>query len=125
MLFAFILVASACVETFDARTLGTKTTLASRATEPLQGEPFTVTKTAIYLVWGIGTASRPSLERILSGQIAGDAEIANLRIRARSRFGDVLVSVLTGGLVITRGITYEGVIIHPTAVPPASPPASR
>jgi len=125
MLFPILLVAAGCVETFDARTLGAKTTLASRATEPLQGEPFTVSKTAVYLFWGIGAASRPSLERILEGQVTGDAEIANLRITSRSRFGDVLLSVLTGGLIITRGITYEGVVIHPTAVPPASPTTSR
>ena len=71
---------SGCVETFDARTLGAKTSLSARATEPPQGEPFKITKTAVYLFWGAGTASRPSLEKILAGQISGDAEIANLRV---------------------------------------------
>ena len=116
---SIVLVGSGCAETFDARALGARTTLSSRTTEQPQGDSFKITKTAVYVLWGLGTASRPSLERILAGQLTGDAEIANLRITARSRFGDGLLTVLTAGLVVSRGITYEGVIVHPTAAPAA------
>ena len=106
---------SGCVETFDATSLGTKTSLSARAVEQPQGEPFKITRTAVYVLWGIGTASRPSLERVLAGQVTGEAEIANLRITVKSRFSDVLLSVLTGFLVVPRAVTYEGVIVRPPA----------
>ena len=110
---------TACVETFDARSLGTKTSLSARAVEQPKGEPFKITRTAVFVFWGLGTASRPSLERLLASQITGDAEIANLRVTVRSRFSDVLVSLITGFVVVPRGITYEGVITHPAAAPAA------
>ncbi|MBI4500324.1 MAG: hypothetical protein HY700_04105 [Gemmatimonadetes bacterium] len=106
---------SGCAETFDATNLGAKTTLSARAVEQPQGEPFKITKTAVYVLWGLGTATRPSLERVLASQVTGDAEIANLRITVKSRFSDVLLSVLTGFLVVPRGVTYEGVIVRPPA----------
>ena len=79
-----------------------------------------MTRTAVFVFWGMGTASRPSLERLLASQVTGDAEIANLRVTVRSRFSDVLISVLTGFFVVPRGITYEGVIVHPAAPAPAA-----
>ena len=116
-LCALVLGASACAETFDARTLGTKTSLSARATEQPQGETFKISKSAVYVLWGVVAASRPSLEQVLSGQVSGEAEIANLRVTVRSRFGDVLVTALTGGLVVPRTVTYEGVIVRPTPTP--------
>jgi hypothetical protein len=106
------------VETFDARSLGARTTLSARATEQPQGEPFKVSKTAVFVLWGIGAATKPSLERALAIEITGDAEIANLRITSRSRVSDFLVTVLTAGLIIPRTVTYEGVIVRPPAAAP-------
>jgi hypothetical protein len=113
---------SACAETFDARTLGTRTTLSARATQQPQGEPFRISKTAVWVLWGAVSASRPSLDRVLSTQVVGDAEIANLRVTAKSRFGDVLVTALTGGLVVPRTIVYEGIIVKPEAAPATGTP---
>ncbi|MBI4421260.1 MAG: hypothetical protein HY560_10575 [Gemmatimonadetes bacterium] len=106
--------ATGCALTFDARTLGSRTTLAARATEQPQGEEFSVTRSAVYLLWGVAAASRPSLERVLAGQLTGDAEVANLRVRVRSRFSDLLITVLTAGLIVPRSVTYEGVIVRPS-----------
>jgi len=113
MLAALLLGAAGCAQTFDARTLGTKTTLSARATSQPQGDEFKVTRSAVYLLWGIGVASRPSLERVLAGQIKGTDEIANLRVTVRSTFGDALLTILTGGLIVPRSVTFEGVIVHP------------
>jgi hypothetical protein len=110
-----VLSSAACVQVFDARTLGARTTLSAPATEQPQGEPFSITKTAVYAFWGIAAASRPSLERVLSTQVSGEAEVANLRITQRSRFSDILVTVLTGGIIVPRSITYEGVVVRPAA----------
>lgn len=115
VLVAVLIGANACALTFDARTLGARTTLAARATEQPQGEEFRVTRSAVFLLWGLAAASRPSLERVLAAQVTGEAEIANLRVRVRSRFGDLLVTVLTAGLVVPRSVTYEGVIVRPAA----------
>jgi hypothetical protein len=120
LLLFLVVCTTACVETFDARTLGTRTSLSARAVEQPQGEAFKITRTTIFLFWGIGAASPPSLDRLLASQITGDAEISNLRVTSRARFSDVLVSVFTAFLVVPRGITYEGVIVHP-----AAPPAAR
>ena len=114
-LCALLLGTSACVETFDARSLGARTSLSARATEQPQGEPFKVNKTAVFMLWGIATATTPSLDRVLAVEITGDAEIANLKITSRSRFSDFLITVLTAGLIVPRTITYEGIIVKPPA----------
>jgi hypothetical protein len=106
-----LLSTGACVHTFDARTLGSKTTLADRATQQPQGEAFRVSKSAVFVFWGVGTASRPMLDRVLAGQVTGESEIRNLRVTVRSRFSDLLVTVLTAGLVVPRTIVYEGVVV--------------
>jgi len=114
LLLAIALFASsACVQVYDARTLGARTTLAARATDQPQGEAFRISKTAFFAFWGIATASRPSLERVLSGQVSGESEIVNLRITEKSRIGDVIVTVLTAGLVVPRTVVYEGVVVNP------------
>lgn len=77
------------------------------------GEAFRVNRKAVYLLWGVVRASSPSLDDVLAGQVAGNARIANLKIKVRSRWSDVLFTVITGGLVIPRSVTYEGVIVTP------------
>lgn len=112
-LLLLLLGSGACVQTFDARNLGTRTTLATRATEQPEGAPFKVTKSAVFVFWGIGAASRPDLQRVLAGQVTGESQISNLRITVRSRFSDILITALTGGIIIPRTITYEGVVVNP------------
>ena len=117
LLLVGTLAVGACSLTFDARTLGANTMLASDPGARPTGEEFHQTRKAVYLLWGVASATKPSLERVLAGQLTGDAHVANLRIRVASSFGDLLATVLTVGLVVPRSVTYEGVIVRPQAAP--------
>jgi hypothetical protein len=68
----------------------------------------------VFLVWGAFTAAEPNLEDLLAGQVGAGTRIANLRIRMRARWSDVLITVLTVGLVSPRSVTFEGVVIGAT-----------
>ncbi len=100
-----------CAQTFDATTLGVDASMSTPVSVQVQGEEFKVSKKAVYLLAGIFTASKPSLEDILASQVTGDARIANLKIEVRSKPSDVLITILTLGLVVPRTVTYEGVIL--------------
>jgi hypothetical protein len=43
--------------------------------------------------------------------LGGGSGIAELRIKVRSRWSDVLVTALTAGLIVPRAVTYEGVVL--------------
>jgi hypothetical protein len=120
-LLAATLGSGACAVTFDARTLGATTSMSSPPGATPAGEEFRITRKAVFLLWGLTAASRPSLERVLSGQISQDQQVANLRIRVRSRFGDLVATALTLGLVVPRSVTYEGVIVRPAPAPAPAP----
>ncbi len=86
--------------------------MASPASAPAEGEEFRVTRSALFMLWGMLPVSRPSLERVLAGQLIGGERVADLRIRVRSRFVDLLLTVLTGGLIVPRSVTFEGVVVE-------------
>ena len=109
---------SGCAMTFDATGLGVPTSLAESARTPPQGTPFSVTKHPVYLLWGLTAASRPIAEDVLAGQVGTGARVANLRIKVRARWNDLLVTVLTAGLISPRSVTFEGVVV------PAGPQAT-
>jgi hypothetical protein len=99
-----------CAETFDATTLGVPATLASPADQPPVGDRFKVTQRSVYGFWGLATIKSPSLRKALAAQLAGGSGIAGLKIKARSRWSDVLITALTGGLIVPRSVTFEGVV---------------
>lgn len=101
-----------CAQTFDATTLGIETIMASDVTQPAVGQPFKIDKKAVYLLWGITTASTPSLRKALAAQVTGNAKVVDLRIKVRSRWSDVLFTILTVGLIVPRSVTFEGVIVQ-------------
>ncbi len=105
------LIVGACSQTFDATTLGVEATMASPPATQVQGEEFRVNRKAVYLLWGMLRASKPSLDEALASQVTGTARVTNLRIKVRSRWTDVLFTVLTAGLVAPRTVTYEGVVV--------------
>jgi len=105
-----VLSLSGCAQTFDATTLGVPATLASAAGQPPQGEHFRVSSRAVYAAWGIVKLKEPSLRKALAAQLAGASGVADVRISVHSGFGDLLVTVLTVGLVIPRSVTFEGVV---------------
>jgi hypothetical protein len=100
-----------CAETFDATTLGVPATLASPAGQQPEGAHFRVTSHAVYGFWGLAKLKDPSLRKALAAQLAGGSGIADLKIKVRSRWSDVLVTALTGGLIVPRAVTYEGIVL--------------
>jgi len=110
-LVALALTMSGCALTFDARDLGVPTSLAEPAQTPPQGTPFSVTKHPVFLLWGLAGASRPNAEDVLAGQVGTGARIANLRIKVRSRWSDLLITAITAGVIVPRSVTFEGVVV--------------
>ncbi len=100
-----------CAETFDATTLGVPVTLASPAGEQPEGARFRVTSHALYGFWGLARIKDPSLRKALAAQLAGGSGIADLKIKVRTRWTDILVTALTGGLIVSRAVTYEGIVL--------------
>jgi hypothetical protein len=102
---------SGCAQTFDARNLGVPVTLAAPAGQAIEGTRFQVTSHAVFGFWGLARLKEPSLRKALAAQLAGGSGIGNLRIKVRSRWSDVLVTALTGGLIVPRAVTFEGVVL--------------
>jgi hypothetical protein len=117
LLVAGALTLGGCAMAFDATQLGVPTSLAERAQTPPQGEAFRVTKHPVFLLWGLIGASKPNAEDVLAGQVGTGARVANLRIKVRARWTDILVTGLTAGLISPRSVTFEGVVV-PSSVGP-------
>jgi hypothetical protein len=107
------LLSGGCAQTFDASVTGVETVMASPGAVPAAGEPFSVTKTSVFALWGVLPLSRASLEGVIASQAHGEQQVADLRIKVRSKFKDVLITVLTLGIFVPRSVTFEGVIVEP------------
>lgn len=105
-----VLALAGCAHTFDATTLGVPATLASPAGQPPAGDRFRVSGKAVFGLWGLARLKEPSLRKALAAQLGGGAGIADVKIRVRSRWSDVLITALTAGLIVPRSVTYEGVV---------------
>ena len=105
------LVFSGCALAFDAETLGVPASVSASASEDIQGAEFEVSKKAVYFLFGALRATHPSLENALAGQLMDGSEIHNLRIKVRMRFTDFLLTVLTAGIISSRSVTFEGVVV--------------
>lgn len=104
-----------CALTFDSTNLGVPVSMAGVAQSSTSGTPFRVTKHPVFVAWGLLTAGKPRLEDVLAGQVGTGSAITQLRIRVRARWSDLLITVLTGGLVSPRSVTFEGQV---TGSPP-------
>jgi hypothetical protein len=102
---------TACSQTFDAARLGVPITMAASADQPLQGVRFQVRSHAVFAFWGVAKIKEPSLRKALAAQLAGGSAVGDLRITVHSRFPDVLVTILTAGLLVPRSVTFEGVVV--------------
>ena len=102
-LAALALTVSGCALTFDGTELGVPASLAESAQNPPQG--------TVFLLWGLVPVSRPSAEDVLAGQVGTGARIANLRIKVRSRWSDLLITALSFGAIVPRSVTFEGVVV--------------
>ena len=105
-----LLLLTGCAHSFDAATLGVPVTMASPAGQQPQGDRFVVSSKSVFGFWGLLRFKEPSLRKALAAQLAGGNGVANLRIRVRSRWTDVLFTGLTLGLIVPRTVTYEGVV---------------
>jgi hypothetical protein len=74
------------------------------------GDRFIVSSKAVFGLWGVARLKEPSLRKALAAQLGGGAGVSDVRIRVRSRWSDVLFTVLTAGLIVPRTVTYEGVV---------------
>jgi hypothetical protein len=110
-LAALTLYAAACAQTFDSVELGVPVSLAEATTTPVSGDSFRVTRHPVWVLYGLIPAAQPSLEDVLAGQAGTGKRIANLKIRQRMRWSDLLITVLTLGLASPRSVTFEGVVI--------------
>ena len=91
----------------------------SPADQPPVGDRFRVTQRSVYGLWGLATIKSPSLRKALAAQLAGGSGIAGLKIKARNRWSDILITALTAGLIVPRSVTFEGVVTGGS--PPATP----
>lgn len=107
---ALTLALGGCAQTFDATTLGVPASLASAAGQPAQGDRFRVSSKAVFGVWGLVRFKEPSLRKALAAQLGGGSGVADVKIRVRSRWSDLLVTLLTAGIIVPRSVTFEGVV---------------
>lgn len=107
--------ASACAASFDSSHLGVLVTMAEPAQAPASGAAFRITRHPVYLMMGLFPMGGTNLEDLLAGQLGAGGSIAGLKIHVRSRWHDVLITVLTVGIVAPRTVTYEGVVVGKTA----------
>jgi hypothetical protein len=105
-----VLLLTGCAHSFDATALGLPVTMAAPAGQPPQGDRFRVGGKSVFGFWGLVRLREPSLRKALTAQIGGGAGVADLRIRVRSRWSDVLITGLTLGLIVPRSVTFEGVV---------------
>jgi hypothetical protein len=106
-----IVLATGCSLTIDSTRLGVPATLASAAGTPPEGERFSVTSRATYGLWGLFKISDPKIQKQLAAQLVDGKEIADVRIKVRSKFSDLLITGLTLGLIVPRAVTVEGVVV--------------
>ena len=110
-LMTLALTVSGCALTFDSTELGVPMSLAESAATPVQGTSFRVTRHPVFLLWGAVAVSAPNAEDVLAGQVGTASRIANLKIKVRSRWSDLLVTALTFGTIVPKSVTFEGVIV--------------
>jgi hypothetical protein len=106
-----LLALAACTQTFDAVSLGVPATMAAPAGEAVAGKPFSVHAHTVHGLFGLVTLSQANIRKALAGQLVGGEGIAQLRIKTKSRWFDVLLTGLTAGLIIPRTVIYEGVVV--------------
>ena len=107
------LLATGCATTIDATTLGVPATLSSAAGQRPAGERFTIGTHAVFGLWGLATLKKPAVDKILASQLAGKTALADIRVRIRSSWSDVLITILTAGIVVPRSVSIEGVAVSP------------
>ena len=107
---ALVTALGGCSLNFDATTLGVPVTMGSAVGQPAEGEHFRVSSHALWVLWGVARVKAPALDKALATQLVGGKGIADLKIKTRTSFGDLLVTVLTAGLLVPKSVVFEGVV---------------
>jgi hypothetical protein len=110
MLVLALTTLGACSLNFDATSLGVPVTMASPAGAVAPADSFRVSSHAVWGFWGILGIKRPALNKSLATQLAGGKGVADVKIKTHSSFTDVLVTILTAGLIVPRSVVFEGVV---------------
>lgn len=100
-----------CAQSFDATTVGVPVTMAAAAGEAPAGQAFKVTTSTVHGLWGLVQLKKANLDRALANQLVGGKEIAQLKIKTRSRWTDLLFTGLTLGLIAPKTVVYEGIVV--------------
>lgn len=101
---------AACSLNFDATSLGVPVTMASPIGQSAPTDSFRVSTHAAWAFWGMAGLKRPALNKALATQLAGGKGITDLKIKTHNSFSDVLITVLTAGLIVRRSVIYQGVV---------------
>jgi hypothetical protein len=104
----------ACAMSFNTRTLGVPVSMAEPLAAAVPGDSFAVSSKAIHVFWGLGAAKTPNLQQALAAQLGTATGVHNLSIRAHKNLSDVLITVLTVGIVSPTSVTFSGVLTHGT-----------
>jgi hypothetical protein len=104
-------IGAGCAQSFDATNLGVPATMASAAGEVPAGQAFRVKTHTVHAFWGLLPLKRANLDRVLANQLVGAKEVAQLRIRTKSRWSDLLFTGLTLGLIAPKTVIYEGIVV--------------
>lgn len=99
-----------CAMHYNTRTLGVPVTMAEPLAQPVPGDTFRVTAKALHAFWGLATAKEPSLQQALAGQLGAGRAVHNLAIRSRKSWADILVTVVTLGVLSPTSVTFSGVV---------------
>lgn len=118
-LLAATLALAGCAQAFDTTTLGVPVSMAAPVgiVPPDSSQRFSVTSRQVYGLWGAVKLKEVELDKLLASQLVGQSGVADLRIKVRSKFTDVLLTILTAGLIVPRAVTFEGVVVNAAEVP--------
>jgi hypothetical protein len=73
-------------------------------------------------MWGLFSAGEPNLDDLLAGQLGPGTGLAQVRIKSRMRWSDLLFTAMSFGFLSPRTVTFEGVIVgaNSSAAPAAT-----
>lgn len=106
-----LLASLACTQTFDAVSLGVPVTMSGAPGEVPAGKPFRVTSHTVHALFGMVTLSQANLRKGLATQLVGADQVAQLKIKTKTRLFDLIISGITLGMILPKTVIYEGVVV--------------
>ena len=100
-----------CALEFNSHSLGVPVSM-SPASGTATSDTFNVTLHAMHIFWGLAPIKEPALQPVLAGQLGTGGSVADLTIRARKRWSDVVITAFTLGFISPTTVTYRGTIVR-------------